>query len=535
MATKTATINGIPVFEAILGGEDCGMQRISLVDDPAVCSNFVALAAKPASVTLRVVDEEKQLVRGVVMRADFPIYRVDKEMGEYYIIYKADTIRAMAEKYLTESRQNNVDLMHDGKEVGGVQMVQWFIKDSSVGITPEGFDDISDGSLFAEFHITDPDIWAQVKDGDFKGFSLEGLFDLVPEKNERRVDAIARALAGKFCKYFKIDNMGKMNRVKELLAKMFAEFASVATDKGILSWDSDEDLKAGDNVYVEDAEGNRTAAADGDYTTEDGKVIRVADGKVAEIVDDAAQVAEEFGQVATDKGDLEWDGEEDLKAGDEVFVRDEEGNRVAAPDGDYTTEDGKTIRVAEGKVAEILDPKAEVDDEEVEARRQTALAKVQKFEESYDEKYRSIYDAAAAIYGEDCYVEEAGDDFAIICSYDDMWNDLYYRHEVSWTEDGKAELSEESTEVKRMWVPMDFVSPFEKEEESAAEDEGAAAAEEEMSALRKENADLKAEVEKLSKAPAAQAAHEKVVTAGAAPAGLPKGKARVAYLMGLGE
>lgn len=529
-----ATINGIPVFEAVLGDADCGMKRISLVDDPAVCSNFVALASKAVPIALKVVDEEKQLVRGVVLRADFPIYRVDEQSGEYYIIYKADTIREMAEKYLTESRQNNIDLDHDGVEVGGVQMVQWFIKDSSAGISPEGFEDISDGSLFAEFHITDPDIWEEVKAGTYKGFSLEGLFDLVPEQNESRTDAIARALAGKFCKLFKIDNMGKMNRVKELLAKMFAEFASVTTDKGILAWDGDEDLKAGDNVYIEDSEGNRSEAADGDYTTEDGKVIRVADGKVSEIVDRAAEVdsqEEDFERVATDKGDLEWDGDDDLKAGDAVFVQDEDGNRVAAPDGDYTTEDGKIIRVVEGKVAEILDPSAEVA-EEVEARRQTALAKIQKMEASFDEKYRAIHEAAAARYGENCYMKEAGDDFAIICVFDANWNEKYYRHSVSWAEDGKAELGEEAVEVKPMWVPMDFKSPFEEDDEAAAAEE---AREEEMSALRKENADLKAQVEKLSKVPAAVTLHEQVTTLGTTPAGLPKGTARIAHLMSLGR
>ena len=50
--------------------------------------------------------------------------------------------------------------------------------------------------------------------------------------------------------------MGKMKRFKAALLKALAEFANVTTDKGILAWDGDEDLKVGDEVYVEDAEGN---------------------------------------------------------------------------------------------------------------------------------------------------------------------------------------------------------------------------------------------------------------------------------------
>ena len=101
------TIGGIPVYDAIITDDGTGMMKISLVDDPAVMSNFQAFDASRKMQMYSVTDEEKRLVRGVVMRADFPIYRRDERMGEYYIIYKADTIRQMAEKYLAESRQND--------------------------------------------------------------------------------------------------------------------------------------------------------------------------------------------------------------------------------------------------------------------------------------------------------------------------------------------------------------------------------------------------------------------------------------------
>ena len=104
------TIDGLPVYQAVISDEKCGMLRISLVDDPAVQSNFVAFSKNQPTRQLMyaVQDEDKRLVLGVVMRADFPILRRqpltdDKEM-EFYIIYKADTIRTMAEKYLAENR-----------------------------------------------------------------------------------------------------------------------------------------------------------------------------------------------------------------------------------------------------------------------------------------------------------------------------------------------------------------------------------------------------------------------------------------------
>lgn len=373
------TIGGIPVYDALITDEETGMMKISLVDDPAVMSNFQTFARTKQMYAVQ--DEEKRLVYGVVMRADFPIYRRDERLGEYYIIYKPETIRLMAEKYLAEGRQNDVNTMHS-TDVDGVQMVQYFIKDTARGVVPAGFDDIADGSLFAEFHVINDDVWEAVKAGEFKGFSLEGFFDLTPERDTHTVEEIVDDLDGQFARISKqsltINTMSKINRFKAALAKLLAAFGNVTTDKGVLAWDGDEDLKEGDAVYIEDQEGNRSDAPDGDYITSDNKTIVVADGKVAEIRDPEAEVApeeepaveetpeENFGRIATDNGELVWEGEDDLKAGDPVFVEGEEG-LVPAADGEYKTEDGKTIVVVEGKVAEIRDPEAEVAPEDAPA------------------------------------------------------------------------------------------------------------------------------------------------------------------------
>ena len=276
------TINGIPVYDALITDDECGMNRISLVDAPAVDADFLAFAKDKALQMYSVTDEDKRIVRGVIMRADYPIYRRDKR-GEYYVIYKADTIRKMAEKYLLESKQNEVNLDHqDDTDVDGVQMVQWFIKDSENGINPAGFEEIADGSLFAEFHVINDEVWASIKDGTYKGFSLEGVFDMQPETNVSEVEEIVDVLDGIFSKLYKNDKMSKLARLKEALSKILVECGDVTTDKGILYWESDADLKEGDEVFVEDAEGNKTPAPDGDYTTSDGKVIVVVDGKVAD-------------------------------------------------------------------------------------------------------------------------------------------------------------------------------------------------------------------------------------------------------------
>ena len=493
------TIGGIPVYDAIISDEETGMFRISLVDDPAVMSNFQAFDAHKKPMMYAIQDEEKRLVRGCIMRSDFPIYRRDEKMGEYYVIYKAEEIRKMAEKYLLEGRQNDVNLMHqEGSDVDGVQMVQYFIKGD--GIQVDGFDDCADGSLFGEFHVVNDDIWAEIKAGTYKGFSLEGVFDLVPEQNKDEIQEIVDLLDGAFKRIFKPNTfMSKLSKFKAALAKMLQEFGNVTTDKGIISWDGDEDLKAGDSVYVEDSEGNRTPAPDGDYKTDDNKVIVVVEGKVSEIKDAEAEIESDF--IETDKGKLEWDNEdEDLKAGDAVYITDEEGNRNPAPDGDYTTEDGKVIKVADGKVTEIVDKKAEVSEEEVKAKRISKFNKIkQAFEESFDTKMRKISNAIAAVIDtENFYLVDAGEDFGVVETWNEDWTEShYFRYAITWNEDGTAKAAD-PVEVKLMFVPMDMESPFAKGNE------------EEMAALKAENASLKKEIAKLKKTPAAKPAHEEV-------------------------
>ena len=65
------------------------------------------------------------------------------------------------------------------------------------------------------------------------------------------------------------------------------------------------------------------------------------------------KVLANFGQVETDKGVLEFVGEE-MTVGSEVYI-----NSEIAPDGEYLTPDGKTIVVEAGLIKEIKEPVTE--------------------------------------------------------------------------------------------------------------------------------------------------------------------------------
>ena len=208
------TIGGLPVFDALVSDEETGMLKISLVDVPAVLTDFLAFDAVRRMQMYSVLDDEKRLVYGVVMRSEFPILRRDPRIGEYYIVYKPETIRKMAEKYLADGFQNRVNVMHRD-DVNGVQMVQWFIKDTARGINPEAFPDIADGSLFAEFHVTNDEVWKAIKDGTYKGFSLEGVFDFVPEQDVETARELAKETVAEFASQVKNEILSTIKKYYE--------------------------------------------------------------------------------------------------------------------------------------------------------------------------------------------------------------------------------------------------------------------------------------------------------------------------------
>ena len=89
--------------------------------------------------------------------------------------------------------------------------------------------------------------------------------------------------------------------------------------------------------------------------------------KLEKIKAELAKLLIKYSVVKTDKAVLEYDGN-DLVAGMDVFVTDENGDKVPAEDGEYVTEDNKTITVKDGKVESIIDKAAEVDAAEEEKK-----------------------------------------------------------------------------------------------------------------------------------------------------------------------
>lgn len=175
--------------------DDAEVDYVALVDRPAIQKNWNAFKNQQR---FEVVSEDKRIISGPLMLADVPIFRSDATYGDYYVVFSKDTIFKIAQKFFKRGYQSNVNLMHSpNAQVEGVTMFESFITDESRGILPmKGFEDAPDGSWFGSFKVDNEGVWNDVKDGKFKGFSVEGLFTYKtkPNKEQELMEAIKEIL-----------------------------------------------------------------------------------------------------------------------------------------------------------------------------------------------------------------------------------------------------------------------------------------------------------------------------------------------------
>jgi hypothetical protein len=126
-------------------------------------------------------NEEKRIVLGPAMIPDQKIFRKDAMGNPYYVFFTSETIRMIAEKYMKNQYTRNNDLMHDGKAVRDVYVIEsWIKEDESDKSVKYGFGDVPVGTWMIAMKIAKTpkgdEVWNQVKEGKLNGFSVSGFF-----------------------------------------------------------------------------------------------------------------------------------------------------------------------------------------------------------------------------------------------------------------------------------------------------------------------------------------------------------------------
>ena len=154
----------------VTGGD---LFAVSLVEDPAIESNFIALSKEKQIIQL---ENEKRLLVGAALIPNKPIYR-NINGKEFYISFDEATIEKLAQDFLANDYQHNITIEHQ-QGVDDITVVESWIKtsenDKSVGY---GLNEPI-GTWFISVKVNNEEIWNKVKNGDYKGFSIEAMVGL---------------------------------------------------------------------------------------------------------------------------------------------------------------------------------------------------------------------------------------------------------------------------------------------------------------------------------------------------------------------
>lgn len=179
-----------------------GVNAISIVENPAIESDFIALA-KEEQIKLAEVDSERRILMGPALIPNKQIYRKDGD-DEYYVYFSSETIRKASQLFLKNGSQSKSTLEHAMKLEGLTVVESWLVDDSEkdksafYGLT------MTKGTWMVSIKVDNEQVWQDyVKTGKVKGFSIEGYFadkkvetKLSAEmtENEKKIEAIKELL-----------------------------------------------------------------------------------------------------------------------------------------------------------------------------------------------------------------------------------------------------------------------------------------------------------------------------------------------------
>ena len=198
------------LYELLIDENDLllsGVNAISIVENPAIQSDFIALAdQKP--ILLAEVDKDRQILMGAALIPSKPIYRKDGE-EEYYVYFSKETIAKTAEAFFRNNNQNNATLEHAEVLDNMTVFESWIVEDPEFDKSKKYGLEVPEGTWMVSMKVDDKDVWDNyVKDNKVFGFSIEGKFANVLRKEKSDMNFSDQVLDGtlELIKQFLKDN-----------------------------------------------------------------------------------------------------------------------------------------------------------------------------------------------------------------------------------------------------------------------------------------------------------------------------------------
>jgi hypothetical protein len=257
-------------FQAVFNDSVEGVFGISLVEDPAMEGQFIAL--KKHEIQLKEIDKEQRILMGLVLEPNKPVYR-NQNGEEFNIVFNEDTIKDLSYHFFKNNNQKNSSIEPE-EEIQGVTFTEsWIVEDPKIDKSAiHGFS-YPKGSWVAVMKVDNDEVWNDyVKTGKVLGFSIDAMLSL--KEVNLKSDIMSEV---------KKDQKSFMAELKALLGLNKPEtkevkFGSVKSAEGDITFEYDgETPVAGAAVWVMAEDGSKVPVPAGEYPLEGEMVLTVSE------------------------------------------------------------------------------------------------------------------------------------------------------------------------------------------------------------------------------------------------------------------
>ena len=261
---------------------------VSLVEDEAVESGFIALSKQKQPMDFKIHNEEKRMLYGVALRADFPIYRRYGE-DEFYLTFDANAIERLVNKFMSNYGQKSFTIDHMEPAEGIVITESWLVKDTENDKSNAlGLENVSEGSWIIGCKINNDEIWQSIKEGRWHGFSIESWIDMEEIEEFNKINKENK----------KIDMAVKKSKFEEMIDKIKSIISDAVEEADGQETETQEEIvdKAADAVEE---------VVNKDETDTTDEVVEAAEDKTPteEIVNDVVDTVQEETQTTEEAAD----------------------------------------------------------------------------------------------------------------------------------------------------------------------------------------------------------------------------------------
>jgi hypothetical protein len=152
-----------------------GVKAISIVEKPAMESDFVALSKETAMIELK-VEGYKQVLAGLALIPEKDILRTMPSGEKYFAYFTKESIERIRDKFHKQLLTDRVNVGHKQDKYIDAYLIESFIIDSEEllsAVKAKGISEPVLGSWFVAYKVEHEETFKKVLSGELNGFSVE--------------------------------------------------------------------------------------------------------------------------------------------------------------------------------------------------------------------------------------------------------------------------------------------------------------------------------------------------------------------------